>query len=371
MPFFQVSGNGFIIKTPGYDRILSSEMSDFRQKETFTDVTIRCRNGSLSAHKFILSKSSKILRENFFYCQLFPAEVLCPDFSVESTCKVIELLYTGISFHDGSSSHLLQEEMKEIVQHLGLAISMPDLETEENQSPRPTLQQQNGEIPISDEVIEAEQVVFANEVIITEEVVAAKEVVVVKEAVIPKEVVAAIETVAVKELVTVREVVAAEEVVLAEEVFAAKEVVVTWDKNESRQNVESHEDIEDQLKIEELSLTGGNETFPLESCNKVFNMSDVQELSERQQLHEERPQEELLHGVQIQQEKQIPEKASSLLSCSVCDKTFSIQIALKKHQLRFHKTLDNPEPALSDQSMPGDVKGQVHVQEGMKPHFQF
>jgi hypothetical protein len=261
--------------------------------------------------------------------------------------------------------------MKEIVQHLGLAISMPDLETEENQSPRPTLQQQNGEIPISDEVIEAEQVVFANEVIITEEVVAAKEVVVVKEAVIPKEVVAAIETVAVKELVTVREVVAAEEVVLAEEVFAAKEVVVTWDKNESRQNVESHEDIEDQLKIEELSLTGGNETFPLESCNKVFNMSDVQELSERQQLHEERPQEELLQGVQIQQEEQIPEKASSLLSCSVCDKTFSIQIALKKHQLRFHKTLDNPEPALSDQSMPGDVKGQVHVQEGMKPHFQF
>jgi hypothetical protein len=366
-----VSGNGFIIKTPDYDRILSSEMSDFRQKETFTDVTIRCKNGSLSAHKFILSKSSKILRENFFYCQLFPAEVLCPDFSVESTCKVIELLYTGSSFHDGSSSHLLQEEMKEIVQHLGLAISMPDLETEENQSPRPTLQQQNGEIPISDEVIEAEQVVFANEVIITEEVVAAKEVVVVKEAVIPKEVVAAIETVAVKELVTVREVVAAEEVVLAEEVFAAKEVVVTWDKNESRQNVESHEDIEDQLKIEELSLTGGNETFPLESCNKVFNMSDVQELSERQQLHEERPQEELLHGVQIQQEKQIPEKASSLLSCSVCDKTFSIQIALKKHQLRFHKTLDNPEPALSDQSMPGDVKGQVHVQEGMKPHFQF
>ena len=359
MPFFQVSGNGFIIKTPDYDRILSSEMSDFRQKETFTDVTIRCKNGSLSAHKFILSKSSKILRENFFYCQLFPAEVLCPDFSVESTCKVIELLYTGISFHDGSSSHLLQEEMKEIVQHLGLAISMPDLETEENQSPRPTLQQQNGEIPIS------------NEVMITEEVVAAKEVVVVKEAVIPKEVVAAIETVAVKELVTVREVVAAEEVVLAEEVFAAKEVVVTWDKNESRQNVESHEDIEDELKIEELSLTGGNETFPLESCNKVFNMSDVQEMSERQQLHEERPQEELLQGVQIQQEEQIPEKASSLLSCSVCDKTFSIQIALKKHQLRFHKTLDNPERALSDQSMPGDVKGQVHVQEGMKPHFQF
>ena len=347
MPFFQVSGNGFIIKTPDHVQILSSEMSVFRRRETFTDTTIRCRNGSLSAHKFVLSKFSKILRDNFFDCSLFPAEILCPDFSVEATSKVIELLYTGVSLDDGSRSELWLE-MKNVLTHLGL--SMPDLE--DNRSPRQTLQQPNDEMA--------------------------------KEA-------------------------------------EGDDIVVMWDKNEAHQIAESREENEAELKIDELRLTGEHESFSLDSFSKVCDLSEVPELSESQQTQEERPQEEQFQEQQLRKgqveehepkEESTPGETSSLLSCSVCDKNFSVQIALKKHQQRFHKPniqnisessandieidpvegfnefVGKPCPicdelfrlkdledhvkdcrALENYSATGDLKGQIRVQEGRRHSF--
>ena len=111
MPFFRVNGDGSFCIWPGllpdgqtYQTQLALGLSASREKAAFTDVNIRCRDGVLSAQKMILSSKSKLLRDFFASasCPCATADVFCPDWSVEPMTKLLELIYTGVTYVETS-----------------------------------------------------------------------------------------------------------------------------------------------------------------------------------------------------------------------------------------------------------------------------
>lgn len=111
-----------------YFKKLSSQMSVLRQTGTFSDVKIQCRNGSVLSHKFLLSGKSKLLKKLFSGCHCFCEDIICQDFSMEAVSKVMELLYMGGLRPDDLSPDLWVE-MKDVVRHLQLEMTIPDMET--------------------------------------------------------------------------------------------------------------------------------------------------------------------------------------------------------------------------------------------------
>ena len=121
-----------------YFKKLSSQMSDFRQRGTFSDVKIQCKNGNFLCHKFVLSARSKLFKKLFSSCHCLSEDIICQDFSLEAVSKVMELLYTG-GLHPDKLSHDLWLEMIYVARNLGLEMTIPDLEIEETRAAAPVV----------------------------------------------------------------------------------------------------------------------------------------------------------------------------------------------------------------------------------------
>ena len=102
---------------------LSSEISKFRSDNVFTDIRIICTDGSsLWAHKAILAKRSKwivklteALTENY-------ACIMCPDFSAMAVSKVLELLYSGVTFIPKEMSPDIYLEICDVIKDFGFQV---------------------------------------------------------------------------------------------------------------------------------------------------------------------------------------------------------------------------------------------------------
>ncbi len=133
MPHFECRDGKMLIRNNFHLVKLSSTFAKSFAKKQFTDVVVACKDGSLSAHAIVLAYGSMWMKHYFevvMACGVVDEISLsCPDFSTFAMSKVMELLYTGVTYVDDL---MAISEMKDIFQTLGFNydITLNSSETE-------------------------------------------------------------------------------------------------------------------------------------------------------------------------------------------------------------------------------------------------
>ena len=124
MPQFRLQGDQFVLlPDPTYFVDLASDFDGFCETKSFTDVTIQCNDGQLSAHKTMLVAKSRLLSA-FFQDNSSSSHIICPDFSVDTMAEFLKLIYTGQAIvSEGPDFHLTKDIIKSLDVHIKLSAS--------------------------------------------------------------------------------------------------------------------------------------------------------------------------------------------------------------------------------------------------------
>ena len=126
MPQVRLNGDQFLLSpdpnsiSGGYFVDLTTNLDQFREAKEFTDVTIWCNNGHLSAHKLMVASQSKLL-SMFFQENPMSSDILCPDFSTEMMAGFLNLLYSGLAI---TSENADLHQINAIIKSLGANIEL-------------------------------------------------------------------------------------------------------------------------------------------------------------------------------------------------------------------------------------------------------
>ena len=103
---------------------LSSEISRYRSDEFFTDIRIVCKDGRIKAHKFFIVRNSKWIVNSPEGYSDDSGCIICPDFSTYSVSKVLELLYSGVTFLHDELSGGTYSEIIDVINHFGFQVKL-------------------------------------------------------------------------------------------------------------------------------------------------------------------------------------------------------------------------------------------------------
>ena len=127
MPHVRFNGDRFLVSfdartvTSGYFVDLAANFNDFRKNGTFTDINIRCKDGSVATHKVLVASKSKLL-SRFFRDNPSTSDILCPDFSIENVGQLLDLLYSGEAVVCESDLH----EIAAVIESLDFSVALSE-----------------------------------------------------------------------------------------------------------------------------------------------------------------------------------------------------------------------------------------------------